>query len=217
MGAVVGTVLATAGALIADAAISAAAATAAAAAAAGASLLGAAEGLGFISIVETLGPVAVYLTEGTSGVAFVYTAGGLSAASYFGLGPAAFLTSTITITPLGVGVIGAVASASVLGVSYAVVNSALGSSKHPSVGPSGSAVISGQKLCSIWDYVDGRVQCGVSGKRKVRVETGTQGYRTMPPVAEEDLLQDGYGEYVRSPQLRSSKSRKVAQQRKRLR
>lgn len=212
MGAVIGVVLGTVGACIADAAISAAAA----AAAAGTVIVGVAEEIGLINTLVTVAPFAsATFGEGGAALAFIYTPGILAEAGYFGGGIAAYAELATVVTPLGYAVAGGIA-AGVGGAIYGIVNSSIGKNPQATVEYPLANLLSG-KYCTFLDYVYGsKLQCRPGKQQSLRVGAGRKRQRSVSSAPETSVVRR-VAKHVRNKKSGSAKSRKVVKQRKRLR
>lgn len=213
MGAVLGVVLGTVGACIADAAISAAAA----AAAAGTVILSVAEEVGLIQTLVTVAPFAsATFGEGGAALAFIYTPGLLAEAGYFGGGLAAFAELNTVVTPFGYAVAGGIA-AGIGGATYGIIHSQLGAHRPTATVEQSLLNLLTGKTCAFFDYVNGsKLQCGPRKLQSVRVGLGRKRQSSMPPTASKSVVRR-VAKHVRNKKSGSTKSRKVAQPRKRLR
>lgn len=219
MGAVLGVVLGTVGACIADAAISAAAAAAASAAAAGTIALSVAEEVGLIQTLVTVAPFAsaTFGAEGAA-LAFIYTPGLLAEAGYFGGGIAAFAELTTVVTPLGYAVAGGLV-AGIGGATYGIIHSQLGGHRPVATVEYPLANLLSGKFCTFFDYVNSngsKLQCGNRKQQSLRLESGRKRQSSMSPAPSQSMVRR-VAKHVRNKKSGSTKSRKVAQPRKRLR
>lgn len=211
--------MATVGACIADAVISGLAAAAAAATAAAAYSAAAfwsvAETYGLVQTVWSITPAVVYLADVEA--TFAFTVAEIAAENFFGLGVGAFAGATVVVTPLGYTVIGGISTAFLGGIGYGIYKTSVGSGKsEPYFPPNSQQVIDGD-YCTFDDVLfSGKLQCRPGVKRKMRMETGSEGQDSMSSTKKKSVVRRR-AKHVRNKKHGSTKSVKVAKSGKRMR